>query len=415
VAVQVTASWFNRHTMDRHDPRAVRRARRIARLAGALAGVVLGVLYGVVLVNSVDTVFVGRTALVAVTLSVTAALGLAFGAVLGPTLSVKPYLWLEETLETASPSELAGGGLGLIIALLVSALAAVPLLRLPDYLGLTVSIALTVVLVYLGVSTGIRRRQDVVGLLREVGASRAAPAAGVDAPPASPVGAPAVLDTSVLIDGRVLDVARCGFLPSRLLIPGFVLEELQRIADAGDPMRRAKGRRGLAVVEGLQKLDDPRCEVIDVDFPGVPEVDSRLLRLARVRGAAIMTTDYMLNRLAQIEGLRVLNINDLVLALKPIVSAGETMQVTIVKEGKELHQGVGYLEDGTMVVVENGRRHVDHSVTATVTSVIQTPAGRMIFAQVPQNGEGNGDDTGTRPRRERERDTRRTLPRVVKS
>jgi uncharacterized protein YacL len=310
---------------------------------------------------------------------------------------------------------LAGGGLGLIVALLVSALAAVPLLRLPDYLGLTVSLAFTCVLTYLGVTTGIRRRSDVVGMLREVGSARpAAAAAGIDAQPASPVGAPAILDTSVLIDGRVLDVARCGFLPSRLLIPGFVLEELQRIADAGDPMRRARGRRGLATVEGLQQLQDPRCEAVDVDFPGVPEVDSRLLRLARARGAAIMTTDYMLNRLAQIEGIRVLNVNDLVLALKPIVSQGEAMQVTIVKEGKELHQGVGYLDDGTMVVVENGSRHLDHTITATVTSVIQTPAGRMIFAQVPQGGEGSGDD-GIRRGRERDREPRRQLPRVVKS
>jgi uncharacterized protein YacL len=402
--------------MDRHDPLAIRRARRIARLTGALAGLILGLLYGVVLVQSVSDVFSGRPALVGGAVGAAAAIGLGLGGVLGPTLSVDPYLWLEETLATASPSELAGGGLGLIVALLVSALAAVPLFHLPDYLGLTASLALTAVLVYLGVNTGIRRRGDVVGLLREVGAGRAAPAApSIDASPASPVGAPAVLDTSVLIDGRVLDIARCGFLPSRLLIPGFVLEELQRVADSGDPLRRARGRRGLGTVEGLQKLEDPRCEIVDVDFPGVPEVDSRLLRLARARGAAIMTTDYMLNRLAQIEGMRVLNVNDLVLALKPIVSAGESMDVTIVKEGKELHQGVGYLEDGTMVVVENGRRHIDHTVTATVTSVIQTPAGRMIFAQMPHNGDGSADEPAVRPRRERDREPRRALPRVVKS
>ena len=414
VAVPSPRSWFNRLTMDRHDPHAIKRARRIARLAGALVGLILGLLYAVVVVQSITSVFSGRPVLVTVAVGGGGVVGLALGVVLGPVLSVDPYLWLEETLATASPSELAGGGLGLIVALLVSALAAVPLFHLPDYLGLTASLALTTVLVYLGVNTGIRRRGDVVGLLREVGSARAAATAPtIDTPPASPVGAPAVLDTSVLIDGRVLDVARCGFLPSRLLIPGFVLEELQRVADAGDPMRRARGRRGLATVEGLQKLDDPRTEIIDVDFPGVPEVDSRLLRLARARGAAIMTTDYMLNRLAQIEGLRVLNVNDLVLALKPIVSAGETMEVTIVKEGKELHQGVGYLEDGTMVVVENGRRHIDQTITATVTSVIQTPAGRMVFAQVPQNADGSVDEPAVRPRRER--DARRALPRVVKS
>ena len=379
-----------------------------------MLGLVLGVLYGVVLVESVDNVFAGHALVTGVVLGAASGLGFVLGVVLGPTLSVEPYLWLEKTLATASASELAGGGLGLIVALVVSALVAVPLFRLPDYLGLTASLALTAVLAYLGVTTGIRRRGEVVGMLREVGANRAAAPAAVDGPPATPIGAPAILDTSVLIDARVLDVARCGFLPSRLLIPGFVLEELQRVADSGDPMRRTRGRRGLATVEALQKLDDPRLEIVDVDFPGVPEVDSRLVRLARVRGAAIMTTDYMLNRLASIEGLRVLNVNDLSLALKPIVGAGETLDVVIVKEGKELNQGVGYLEDGTMVVIENGRRHLDERVTATVTSVIQTPAGRMIFGQVPPAAaEAGADEPVARPRREREQ--RRPMPRVVKS
>ncbi|HET9051493.1 MAG TPA: hypothetical protein VFO60_07295, partial [Candidatus Dormibacteraeota bacterium] len=384
---------------------------------GAIVGLVLGVLYGVVLIESVDNLFAGNALVTGVALGAAGAVGLILGVVLGPSLTIDPYLWLERTLAGASSSELAGGGLGLIISLVVSALVAVPLFRLPDYLGLTASLALTAVLAYLGVTTGIRRRVEVVGILREVGANRPTAAGSVDAAPASPVGAPALLDTSVLIDARILDVARCGFLPGRLLIPGFVLEELQRVADSGDPMRRARGRRGLTTVEALQKLEDPRTEIVDVDFPGVPEVDSRLVRLARARGAAIMTTDYMLNRLASIEGLRVLNINDLVLALKPIVASGETLDVAIVKEGKELNQGVGYLEDGTMVVVENGRRHLDERVTATVTSVIQTPAGRMIFGQVPPSPhEPAGEEpVQQRPRRDRDRDPRRPMPRVVKS
>ena len=198
--------------------------------------------------------------------------------------------------------------------------------------------------------------------------------------PAPIDGQPVLVDTSVLIDGRIVDVAAAGFVPGRLLIPGFVLEELQRVADSADPFRRQKGRRGLGVVDALQKADDVVCELVDLDFPGTPDVDARLVKLARARGASLMTQDYNLNRLAQIEGVRVLNLNDLANAVKPIVGAGESMAITIVKEGKEPHQGVGYFEDGTMVVVENGRSHVDETVTVTVTTVLQTTAGRMIFA-----------------------------------
>ncbi len=195
----------------------------------------------------------------------------------------------------------------------------------------------------------------------------------------------------MLIDGRIVDVAAAGFVPGRLLIPGFVLEELQRVADSADPFRRQKGRRGLGVVDALQKSEDVVVELVDLDFPGTPEVDARLVKLARARNASLMTQDYNLNRLAQIEGVRVLNLNDLANAVKPIVGAGESMAITIVKEGKEPHQGVGYFEDGTMVVVENGREHVDETVTVTVTTVLQTTAGRMIFATIAA-------DDSTKPR-----------------
>jgi uncharacterized protein YacL len=227
----------------------------------------------------------------------------------------------------------------------------------------------------------MRRRDDVIAWVGRR-ADAAPAAAAVDAPPPL-AGAPALLDTSVLIDGRITDLARAGFLPARLLVPGFVLEELQRIADSGDPVRRAKGRRGLRVVEGLRASTDVRCEAVDRDFPGTPEVDARLVRLARALDASVMTTDHNLTSVARIEGVRVLNLNDLALAMRPILAAGESMEVTVVKEGRELTQGVGYLDDGTMVVVENGRGHLEETVRATVTSVLQTPSGRMIFATVP--------------------------------
>ncbi|HEY4868890.1 MAG TPA: PIN domain-containing protein, partial [Candidatus Dormibacteraeota bacterium] len=289
-------------------------------------------------------------------------------------LSVDPFMWLERTLEEAPASQIVGATVGLVIALLVAALAGVLLAPLPWGLGVLLSISIACVLVYVGVRAGSRRRDALADLFARGGTSTMA-----DGP--SPVdGQPVLVDTSVLIDGRVVDVAAAGFIPGRLLVPGFVLEELQRIADSGDALRRAKGRRGLDVMEELQQGKDVVCELVEIEFPGKGEVDTQLVKLARLRGASIMTQDYNLTRLAQVEGVRVLNLNSLANAVKPIVAAGETMTISIVKEGKEPHQGVGYLDDGTMVVVENGRQHQDETLEVTVTSVLQTAAGRMIFA-----------------------------------
>ena len=376
--------------MGSHPPSSIRRARRIARLVGALAGLVVGVLYASFVIPRSQGAFTHQTVLAVVALLGSGAVGLISGFLAGPLLTVDPFLWLERTIDTVSAGELAGGVVGLLVALSVSALVAVILGGLPGGLGLMISVGLAGVLVYVGVGAGMRRRADVVAWLSrrpDPDPAVPAPAAAVDSDAvdghAPLAGAPALLDTSVLIDGRITDLARAGFLPARLLIPGFVLEELQRIADAGDPVRRAKGRRGLRVVEGLRASADVACEVVDRDFPGTPEVDARLVRLARALEASVMTTDHNLTSVARIEGVRVLNLNDLALAMRPILAAGETMEVTIVKEGREPHQGVGYLDDGTMVVVENGRGHLEETVRATVTSVLQTPSGRMIFATMP--------------------------------
>jgi len=385
----------------RHDPVALKRFRRLARLVGALVGLLGGVFYGLwIISNSTGTLHSDRTvALIA--LLAAGGTGAISGALAGPLLSVEPFLWLERTLETAPAGELIGGVFGLLIGLVVSALVAVLLSGIPAGVGYIVALVLAIAFVYIGVHTGMRRRVDIAVLFQ--GARRAAPGGAThiddDNPPPQD-GPPVLVDTSVLIDGRILDIVATGFVPGRLVIPSFVLEELQRVADAGDSMRRARGRRGLAVVDGLKNSPDVVCEFLDTDVPGAVEVDWRLIKLARQMGAGLMTNDFNLNKLARVEGLRVLNLNDLANALKPIVSAGESMEVAIVKEGKEPHQGVGYLDDGTMVVVENGRRHIDSTVAVTVTSVLQTPAGRMIFAMV-----GPADDaplppmrTGTRPR-----------------
>ncbi len=191
-----------------------------------------------------------------------------------------------------------------------------------------------------------------------------------------------LLDTSVIIDGRIADVAHAGFLEGEIVVPGFVLAELRHIADSADNLRRARGRRGLDVLSRLQKMEGLNVTVDDTDYADVDEVDVKLLRLCRDKGGVVMTNDYNLNKVAGVTGIRVLNINDLANAVKPMLIAGEELTVQIVREGKEPGQGVSYLDDGTMIVIENGKRYVGETMAIVVTTVLQTSAGRMIFARL---------------------------------
>lgn len=190
-----------------------------------------------------------------------------------------------------------------------------------------------------------------------------------------------VVDTSVLIDGRIADIAESGFLDGRIIVPEFVLHELQMVADSSDSAKRNRGRRGLDVVQRLQSMAALQVEVSGEDFPGTREVDLKLIEFGKLHGAKIITNDFNLNKLAQVQGVKVLNINELANSLKPIVLPGETMRVFISREGKEYNQGVAYLDDGTMVVVDNARRLISKTIDITVTSVLQTTAGKMIFGK----------------------------------
>jgi len=192
---------------------------------------------------------------------------------------------------------------------------------------------------------------------------------------------PKVLDTSAIIDGRIADICETGFLEGTILVPQFVLKELQYIADTPDPVRRARGRRGLDVLDRLQRGAKVPVRIIEEDFLEIKEVDQKLIELARRKGAKIVTTDYNLNKVAKLHGIEVLNVNELVNALRPVVLPGETLKVQVIREGKEPDQGVGYLEDGTMVVVEDGKKSIGQEVEITVTSVLQTPSGRIIFGR----------------------------------
>jgi uncharacterized protein YacL len=214
-----------------------------------------------------------------------------------------------------------------------------------------------------------------------------------------------ILDTSVIIDGRIADIAETGFLDGVLTIPAFVLRELQLVADSADSLKRNRGRRGLDILQRIQKLTNIQVTIVEDDFPSVREVDMKLIELAKVYEGKIVTNDFNLNKVAQLHGVEVLNINELANALKPIVLPGEIMKVFILKEGKEYNQGVAYLDDGTMVVVDNARKMIGKTVDISVTSVLQTTAGKMIFGKFDERGQ-----TGMAKPESRPPDTRKSNP-----
>jgi uncharacterized protein YacL len=209
-----------------------------------------------------------------------------------------------------------------------------------------------------------------------------------------------ILDTSVIIDGRIADIAETGFIDGSLVIPQFVLRELQQVADSSDGMKRNRGRRGLDVLQRIQKMPQLNIQILEDDFPNVREVDMKLIELAKLYTCKIVTNDFNLNKVAQLHGVEVLNINDLANALKPVVLPGETMRVFILKEGKEYNQGVAYLDDGTMVVVDNARKMISKTIDVAVTSVLQTTAGKMIFGRFDERAHTVYEKDRERPQRE---------------
>jgi uncharacterized protein YacL len=355
------------------------RSEAWARGLGAGLGVIGGFILGYAMVRQGHIVAPGS----GVIIGLTTLEGVIF-CYLGAPYVTGGWRRVNFQLRTTPLPDLVSGLFGLIMGLLVAVLVGYFVRDFPPY-GVPLSAVLACLLGLTGANLGLTRRSELLAL---IGLSRP------DLPGARRIRA-ALLDTSVIIDGRVLDLARTGFLDMPLVVPRFILKELQQVADSADPMRRNRGRRGLEVLTQLQKEPDVVVEFRDDDPLGETEVDSKLIRVARKSNLAILTNDFNLNRIARLEGATVLNLNELTNALKPIAIPGEELMVAVVKEGKEQGQGVGYLDDGTMVVVENGRRYLNQTVTATVTSVLQTAAGRMIFAS-PSNGAG----PPRRPRRE---------------
>lgn len=301
-----------------------------------------------------------------------AAVGGLLGAIISPHVTTRPFFWLRGKIGQVPAQTLVAAAVGLVIGLIISALLALPLSVLPTPLGDTLPFVATVVCGYLGVMAMVTRGKEIFSILG-LRLSREKPGRKEEV---------VLLDTSVIIDGRIADIIQTGFISGAILIPRFVLNELQHIADSQDTLRRNRGRRGLDILNKLQKDSQVPIRITEADVKEAREVDDKLVRLAKTLQCPIVTNDYNLNRVAELQGIKVLNINELANAVKAIVLPGESITVHIIQEGKELGQGVGYLDDGTMIVIEEGRRHIDETVEVTVTRVLQTVAGRMIFAQL---------------------------------
>jgi uncharacterized protein YacL len=297
-----------------------------------------------------------------------ALVGLLLGGLIGRFLRDRLRA-IDSAADRRSAAELTVGALGLVVGLVAAALAGVAVAQLP-IIGPYLLLPVVLLVAYVFSRIAARKHVDI---LRLVGIrSRAAP-----------TGAPArIIDTSAIIDGRLVDVVRTRFLSGTLVIPDFVLEELQRVADSADALKRARGRRGLEIVEELKASANGGFTVRRADYPDLDGVDAKLVRMAEEVGASIVTTDYNLNKVAQIQGIEVLNVNELANALKPAVLPGEPLQVRVIREGREYDQGIAYLPDGTMIVVEGGRSAVGSEITVEVTSVLQSPSGKMIFTKL---------------------------------
>jgi uncharacterized protein YacL len=295
-----------------------------------------------------------------------------FGIIAGPFLFLAPLRRFQQWTSQIEPIQLVLGTCGLVAGLLVAALLTPALVTLPGIGGVLAPFVVSVILGALGVAAMINREEQLAEFL-----SRYLPLTNKGA---GRVPRRIVVDTSAVIDGRMADIVETGFIMGTLVIPRFILDELRYIADSPDSLRRNRGRRGLDILGRLQKEALVPMEVSETDFEDARDVDGKLIRLAKSMGSSIMTNDFNLNRIAELEGVKVLNVNHLANAVKVVVLPGEEMQVHIIQEGKESGQGVGFLDDGTMIVVEGGRRYLNEQLEVIVTRVLQTVAGRMIFA-----------------------------------
>lgn len=351
--------------------------KRAVQVAFTLLGGLIGYQFGTPLYDLINkTLNVGVVSEI-----ITSILGAILGALLlffGSTWAADSIIQIirkgEESLVKVPVMDLIFGAIGLIVGLVVAFLFVPSVISL-DAIGSILPIFISSVLGYLGFRVGFKKRDEIMTLF-SLGRSKDRKK---DAKPSTMEYK--ILDTSVIIDGRIADICKTGFLEGTMVIPGFVLEELQHIADSSDVLKRNRGRRGLDILNKIQKELQVKVMIYEGDFEEIQEVDSKLVKLAKVMHGKVVTNDFNLNKVCELQGVAVLNINDLANAVKPVVLPGEEITVQVIKDGKEHGQGVAYLDDGTMIVVEGGREFIGHTLEVLVTSVLQTSAGRMIFAK----------------------------------
>lgn len=297
-----------------------------------------------------------------------ALIGVLLGGLVGRALRERLGA-IDRAADRRSAAELTVGALGLVVGLVAAALAGVAVAQLP-IIGPYLLLPVVLVVAYVFSRVAARKHVDILRLVgvRSRGAAGHAPVR--------------LVDTSAIIDGRLIEVLRTHFLSGAVVVPDFVLDELQQVADSSDPQKRTRGRRGLEIVEEMKGLANGGFSVRRGDYPDLDGVDAKLVRMAQDAGASIITTDFNLNKVARIRGIEVLNVNELANALRPAVLPGETLRVRVIREGREYDQGVGYLDDGTMIVVEGGRSALGQEVATEVTSVLQSPSGKMIFTRL---------------------------------
>lgn len=288
--------------------------------------------------------------------------------------------YTEKSLQKVPTADMLLGAIGAVLGLIISVLLS-SLIKSTSMIYTIISIIVTLIIVVVSADVAVRKKEDILSLLsnlKRISPNKEAKHKNI------PKGSAKVLDTSVIIDGRIFDLCQTGFIEGVLVIPNFVLNELRHIADSGDGLKRNRGRRGLDILNKIQKELSIKVEIWEGDFPEIPEVDIKLLKLAQLLNGKVITNDYNLNKVAEFQGVPVLNINELANAIKPVVLPGEEMKIQIVKDGKESGQGLAYLDDGTMIVVEEGRSYIGETILVVVTSVLQTAAGRMIFAKAKE-------------------------------
>ena len=346
----------------------------ISRIIGALVLGIIGAFTSLPIYSYVQQ-FVGVLSLSqGVVTGLSAVIFAGFGFLITPYITIKPFQSLMKLFTKSPVQSLMSGLLGMTIGLIISAIMAYPLSLLPKPFGQIFPLVGLLLFSYLGGVLFVTRRDDFENFFKNRGSKTPSRAKGESE-------RRVLVDTSAIIDGRIADIARTGFLGATLVVPRFVLNELQFVSDSADSLRRQRGRRGLDVLGELQESKEVNVVISDIDVEGVREVDDRLVLLGRQMNCPILTNDFNLNRVAELQGVKVLNINDLANAVKVVILPGESLQIEVLQEGKEYNQGVGYLDDGTMVVIENGQRYIDKKIDVTVTKILQTSAGRMIFAK----------------------------------